>query len=277
MLKWIALIIMTIDHIGYYFYPHLSEPVYYALRIAGRLAFPIFAFHIVKGFSRTSNPGKYIVRMASWAVIAHFAISAAGLWAGRQTSLFDISWTNVMVLFTFAIIMLAGYDMAMRSYHDMVASMTLACSPPAKIKDPRYDVKVNPGGLTMSPRFGILMGILMMLGSFWFVDVLNADYGVYGLLMVLLINISYSSEDNKVCLSTLAGSLLLLNAAYIAMAAFAGENIRFSLIQTFSVLAVLLFNIIPDPRRKPNFLSKYFFYIYYPAHIVALIFISANL
>ncbi len=268
---------MTIDHIGYYFYPFLPQPVYLALRIAGRLAFPIFAFYIVKGFSRTSNPGKYIIRMACWAVISHFAIAAAGVAAGRQSSLFDISWTNVMVLFTFAIIMLAGYDIAMRSYHDMVASMTLACDPPAKIKDPRYDVKVNPGGLTMAPRLGIIGGILMILASFWFVDILNADYGVYGLLMILLINISYSAEDNKVCMPILVLSLLLLNAAYVVLGLLAGEKPDFTLIQTISVLAVLLFNIVPESRKKPSFMSKYFFYLYYPAHIVVLIFISANL
>ena len=217
MLKWIALIIMTIDHIGYYFYPFLPEPAYLSLRMIGRLAFPVFAFYIVKGFARTSDRFKYLMRMSIWAVIAHIAISCASVFAGRQDTILDFSWTNILVLFTFAIIMLMGYDLAMRSYHDMVASMTLVSNPPMKIKNTRYDVKVNLGGINMSPRAGIALGIVFILLSFWAVNVLNADYGIYGLLTILLIHISYDPQDDRTCLPILAASLVLLNTGYITL------------------------------------------------------------
>ncbi|MCF0110995.1 MAG: hypothetical protein HUJ58_03775, partial [Erysipelotrichaceae bacterium] len=38
-LKWIALVTMTIDHIGYFLFPR-----YKILRIIGRIAFPLYAF-----------------------------------------------------------------------------------------------------------------------------------------------------------------------------------------------------------------------------------------
>ncbi|MHB1453900.1 MAG: TraX family protein [Saccharofermentanales bacterium] len=276
MLKWLALLFMTIDHTGYYFYPLLSEPVYYTLRIIGRLAFPIFAFYIVRGFSLTSNRFRYLLRMVFWALIAHFSISAAAVAGGLQKSIFDIDWTNVMVLFVFAIIMLMGYDLAMRSYHDMVASMTLACNPPLKMQDARFDVRVNLGGISLSPRVGVPLGIMMIITSFWLVGLLNADYEIYGLLTVLFIYISYSPEDNKVCLSTLVPSLVILNAGYVVMAALTGKNALFPAIQTISIASVLLFNAFPLSHKRPSFIQKYFFYAYYPGHIVLLIFIFTN-
>jgi hypothetical protein len=264
MLKWLALLFMTIDHTGYYFYSSIPEPVYYALRIIGRLAFPIFAFYLVRGFSLTSNRFRYLFRMIFWALVSHFSISAAAVYAGLQKSVFDISWTNIMVLFVFAIIMLLGYDLAMRSYHDMVASMTLACNPPIKIKDTRFDVRVNLGGISLSPRVGVPLGILMIVASFWFVDLLNADYAIYGLLTVLLIYISYCAEDGKVCISTLIPSLVILNAGYVAMSAITGKNALFPAIQAISIASVLLFNLFPQSAKKPSCVQKYAFYVYIP-------------
>lgn len=45
MLKIIAAITMTIDHIGAILFPHIL-----ILRIIGRIAFPIFAFMIAEGY-----------------------------------------------------------------------------------------------------------------------------------------------------------------------------------------------------------------------------------
>ena len=53
-LKIIALIAMTIDHIGLQFLPHVT-----ILRIIGRLAFPIFAYMIAEGCLHTRNRRRY--------------------------------------------------------------------------------------------------------------------------------------------------------------------------------------------------------------------------
>lgn len=54
-LKLIALVIMTIDHIGEFLLPQ-----YRILRIIGRLAFPIFAYMIAEGCRFTSNRARYL-------------------------------------------------------------------------------------------------------------------------------------------------------------------------------------------------------------------------
>lgn len=63
-LKILALISMTIDHIGVQLLPQLQ-----ILRIIGRLAFPIFAFMIAEGCRYTKNRRKYLLLMAGMALI----------------------------------------------------------------------------------------------------------------------------------------------------------------------------------------------------------------
>lgn len=270
MLKWFALLFMTLDHIGYYFQPVLPTEVYFILRCIGRLAFPIFAFYVAKGFTRTRNPFHYLYRMASWALITHFALSAVSLFTGRIASVFSIEWTNVLVLFTFSITMLIGYDLAMRSYHDMIVSMTPISDTPLKLKETRFDVKMNPGGISLSPRIGVPVGIAMILISFWGVLILHSDYEFYGLLTVLFMYISYQKEKNSVHLSTLFFLLCTLNAGYILFAVITQGYVTGALMQALSIFSIFLFPCFGKDKKKPGFWGKYFFYFYYPFHQIVL-------
>ena len=58
-LKILALICMTVDHIGLFLLPR-----YTILRFVGRLAFPIFAWMIAEGCRYTRNMGKYLASVA---------------------------------------------------------------------------------------------------------------------------------------------------------------------------------------------------------------------
>ncbi|MFO8070207.1 MAG: TraX family protein [Alkalibacterium sp.] len=57
-IKWIGIITMTIDHIGYFLFPQLL-----LLRIIGRVAFPCFLYSTIEGTKRTSNYRGYISRL----------------------------------------------------------------------------------------------------------------------------------------------------------------------------------------------------------------------
>lgn len=63
-LKIIALITMTMDHVGLELLPGL--PI---LRIFGRLAFPIFAYMVGEGCRHTHDRGKYLRNMALFALL----------------------------------------------------------------------------------------------------------------------------------------------------------------------------------------------------------------
>ncbi len=64
-LKIIAIASMTLDHIGYVFFPQQT-----IFRIIGRLAFPIFAFLIAEGYSHTKNILKYELRLFLFSLIS---------------------------------------------------------------------------------------------------------------------------------------------------------------------------------------------------------------
>ena len=73
-LKMIALVSMTMDHVGYYavgLQRGLGDSyIYEWMRSVGRLAFPIFCFLIVKGYLHTSSLKRYMMTMLVAAAIS---------------------------------------------------------------------------------------------------------------------------------------------------------------------------------------------------------------
>lgn len=72
LLKTIALISMIIDHYGVIFHDGV-----FAYRIIGRLAFPIYAFLLVEGYSHTKNVKKYAKRLLLFALISEVPFDLA--------------------------------------------------------------------------------------------------------------------------------------------------------------------------------------------------------
>ena len=69
ILKCIAVIAMTIDHVAFTFVPPES-PVYFVMRLFGRLTAPIMSFFIVEEFVHTKNYKKYFLRMFAFGIIS---------------------------------------------------------------------------------------------------------------------------------------------------------------------------------------------------------------
>lgn len=74
-LKIIALVTMLLDHIGAILI--VSPYPYYALRLIGRIAFPIFCFLLVEGFLHTKNLKKYTFRLFLFALISEIPFDLA--------------------------------------------------------------------------------------------------------------------------------------------------------------------------------------------------------
>jgi hypothetical protein len=64
-LKLVAIVSMTIDHVGAILLPQVSW-----LRIIGRVAFPLFAYQLASGYLHTRNLTRYARRLAVWGLIA---------------------------------------------------------------------------------------------------------------------------------------------------------------------------------------------------------------
>ena len=65
MLKWLAIITMTVDHVGAVLYQDFT-----VLRWIGRLAFPLFAYLLILGMENTRNVRKYFVRLFVFALVS---------------------------------------------------------------------------------------------------------------------------------------------------------------------------------------------------------------
>lgn len=90
-IKWLAVITMTIDHIGFFLFPGVMW-----LRIIGRIAFPCFLYTTIQGVSVTRNFPNYWLRLVGTGVVSILV-----------TSLFGNIWN---ILFSLAIFSLSLYD-----------------------------------------------------------------------------------------------------------------------------------------------------------------------
>lgn len=104
VLKLIACVTMLIDHFGHAIVPglpvmHMVE-LYYACRIIGRIAFPIYCFLLVEGMRRTRNPQKYILRLGIGVLLAEIPFDL--LFEGG----FSWGYQSVMVTLTLGALML---------------------------------------------------------------------------------------------------------------------------------------------------------------------------
>lgn len=98
-LKLLALVTMTVDHIGAYLLPHVL-----LLRIIGRLALPVYAYMIAEGCKHTRNRRKYLLQMAGMAALCQLVYFFA------MESLYQC----ILVTFTLSILLIYACDTGSR-------------------------------------------------------------------------------------------------------------------------------------------------------------------
>ena len=76
ILKIIALIFMTIDHVGV-FLP--SSPLQFTFRVLGKIALPIFIYTTLEGCKKTKDIKKYMLRLGVMSIFIYIAIVIAQL------------------------------------------------------------------------------------------------------------------------------------------------------------------------------------------------------
>ena len=76
ILKKIALIFMTIDHVGV-FLP--SSPLQFTFRVLGKIALPIFIYTTLEGCKKTKDIKKYMLRLGVMSIFMYIAIVIAQL------------------------------------------------------------------------------------------------------------------------------------------------------------------------------------------------------
>ena len=95
ILKLIAILTMTIDHLGYIFTPSYEMP----LRFIGRISFPIFAFLLAYNLTQKDLFKKYITRLTSFAVSTSLILIPFKYQIGNVLPL-NIFWTLLLGVIT---------------------------------------------------------------------------------------------------------------------------------------------------------------------------------
>ena len=211
-IKIIAVVSMTIDHIGGAFFPQ-----YPAFRWIGRIAFPLFCYCLTVGMMYTGDIKKYLFRLGAFAVISQ------PFWILAFNS-DDITGNifNLNIFFT------------------LIVSLLGAC------------------GFKERKWWLFILALILL-------NVINFDYAMTGLILILIFYLC----RNKPWLGAVVYTLTYLPALNGNMAdplalKIGGHAIGFEI---FALLALPFIYIQTNSGLK---ISKWFFYIYYPAHLFAI-------
>jgi len=233
-LKIIAMIAMFIDHIGAAVFARMlmatglnnmdttnadlvmewvsaNADVYGAYticRMIGRIAFPIFCFLLVEGFRHTSDAKKYAIRLFAFAVISEIPFDLA-----FSSKVLEFNYQNVF--FTLAI----GFA-TMMAYK--------------KVEERDFQNQFTK----------ILIQILVGMVGACAAQLLRTDYGMMGVLVILLF---YIVRDNRFY-QIACGIVMFI------------ENMT----AWFAFLPILAYN------GKRGLRIKWAFYAFYPVHLMVL-------
>lgn len=224
-LKYIALLTMTLDHIG----AVLLSPdtaAYAVFRACGRIAFPVFCFLLVEGYLHTSNHKAYFFRLLLFAFISELP--------------FD------MALYHFPAV---GSTKLIFSHQNIFFTLSLGFLSMCLID--RF--------LTSAPFWAFVWTIFPA----FLAQTLRFDYGALGIMVILLFYAAKKIYPQTPKLYSYALALCPLLAA--------GDWKRFFVL--LSLPLILLYNgekgsPLPGAWKIPG--GKFFFYWYYPCHLLLL-------
>jgi hypothetical protein len=205
-LKWVAIITMTIDHIGAVLYPELQ-----ILRFVGRLAFPIFAYLLVLGMENTHNIRNYGIRLFAFAAISQVPFFLAHDYTPLE---------SLNIFFTLAFGLVFVY----------------------------YFQKTS------------LLAFIPLVASF----VIHFDYGIYGIALIGCMALLRKNTKLGVVL------IILLNCLFLFP--FSSQFLSLAALPLIVLHDTGYLSVVKDYAEdyKIPLWRKYFFYVYYPLHLVLL-------
>lgn len=237
-LKWIAVVTMAVDHTGVM----LGDVYgwggwYWIMRYIGRIAFPIFAFQLIEGFYHTRARLIYLRNLLIFAAVSElpFDLLFHG-WARRAEGM------SIFCTLSLALLgMIASEEILRRCQKGhYVRLITVPCS------------------------------LLPMAGMVALGDWLRVDYGGWGVLLIAAVY--YAEKFSAGVPGWIRNPRLMRNT--LASCAILGWMLFYDWshgwrIESYGVLALLPILLYNGERGRSR-LSKWFFYGFYPAHILLL-------
>lgn len=230
MIKIIAIIAMSIDHITWMIYPgYPKEIIPIILHIIGRITCPIMCYFIAEGYHYTKDINKYTKRLFVFAFISHFVYVFA--------SMDFVDWKSFIPFY---------YGSALNQTSVM---WSLAWG--------LVMLRVVNSKKIESNMMKVLLIVLICLISF------PSDWSCVASLCIL----AFGTNRGNLKKQTL---WMMFYVAIYAMVYFFAIDKIYGLLQMAVVLSVpiiMMYNGKRGNNRRINSIMKWLFYIYYPLHL----------
>jgi hypothetical protein len=235
-IKILAAVLMLIDHIGLLFFPRVL-----ALRYIGRISMPLFAFMVAEGCRYTKNKFKHFSLMFLLGVICQLVYYFVD---GHRL------YMSILITFSLSIIMIYALQYAKKClFSNEVSTFDKATSVLIFASTVFLTWAIN--------SIKTINGITFTI-----------DYGFWGsILPVFAALLDFRGLP-------LPEKLKWLDNYYLKLALFAIGlvlmclNLKTTLVEWYALIALVPLALYNGERGKYNL--KYFFYIFYPAHLVIL-------
>ena len=231
-LKVIACLLMLIDHVG----AGLFHGAIF-LRMIGRLSFPIFAYFISMGYSKTNSFTKYLYRLLIFVVLSQIPLSLVLSENIRISSFSDFlnffvgrPYPHLNIFFTLALGLLAIriWDMENPKHIKIISVLALG-----------------------------------IIAKYCY-----TDYGIYGVVMILSF---YIFRENKI--KTVISQCIiyvLFNVPQILLYIYKFPASKVELVLFNQALSILALFFIFSYNGKKGKDLKFFFYSFYPVHLLII-------
>lgn len=243
MLKLVAIIAMTIDHIAWAVFENYStHPLAIVMHIIGRITCPIMCFCIAEGYNHTKDVKKYTRRLFLFALISHVPYML-------QSIAFKQYGFSALVPF------LTGENFFGHILNQTSVMWSLAIG--------LVMLRINDSE-KIKKCFKPVLILLLCVVAF------PADWSCIASLFVLSIGTNRNKPINQI-LWCIFYALIYSLVYFFAMSKIYG------LIQMGVVLSIpiiMLYNGQRGANPKINKFMKWFFYIYYPLHLLIIWFFS---
>lgn len=231
VIKLIAAITMFIDHMGLMLFPH--EDIF---RIIGRLAFPIYAYCIAEGFRYTRNRLKYFLQIFILGALCQIV----------YTIVDGVLYLGILITFSISLVIMYFADCAKTAFDDRESHL---CTVAGKL----FGTKLS----NKSDRIiSVTLCAISVSAAFVLTRFIAVDYGFIGILLPVFASFFEDKPRRMIAFSACLVALCIESTP------------QSNLIQYWSLLAVPILAAYNGKRGK--YRLKYFFYIFYPAHLVLL-------
>lgn len=256
-LKWIALVLMVLDHIHYMFAYTGWVPEWFSM--AGRLAAPLFLFCLAEGFAHTHDRRKYFIKV----YLIHLLMSGllflmmTGLVPVRPDGFYPMN--GMMTSFSILMVVFQGMDwLGERRWGPGLAAVILPLAWPVLASmlmgmAPALQMPLSVLGYTFLPMWNS-----------------NPDAGIGTILTGILL---YGFRKNRrVQAGVFAGFTVLYYFLYPLLVFSQSPEFHWTMMFTtayewYGALAALLMLCYNGERGRG---PKRFFYVFYPAHVYIL-------